>query len=171
MKLFVDHIYYSQKVLTIVIRNHQLIFFGSKDLFHRYFHSFMTEYDTIAGSSSQLAIWKHLLTRAIEGDYHQYWTQEVTSHCQVDYTLGTSFQKEVWQAMNTIAWGQKLTYSDLADFMGKPKSVRAIAHAVALNPLLIIQPCHRIVPKYGGVGQYSGGQSLKEKLLKMEAGD
>jgi len=83
---------------------------------------------------------------------------------------GTDFQQAVYEHLRTVPFGETRTYTQLAAAMGKPNAVRAVAHAVAQNPLLIVQPCHRIVPKSGGIGQYSGGRELKRKLLDFEAG-
>lgn len=83
---------------------------------------------------------------------------------------GTDFQQTVYEQLRAVPFGETRTYSQLAEAIGRPNSVRAVAHAVAQNPLLIVQPCHRIVPKAAGIGQYSGGRDLKRKLLDFEAG-
>ncbi|WP_127850197.1 methylated-DNA--[protein]-cysteine S-methyltransferase [Lacticaseibacillus hulanensis] len=86
------------------------------------------------------------------------------------YTVtGTTFQRQVYAALRSIPYGQTVTYSQLADKMQMPSAVRAIAHAVASNPLLVVQPCHRVVPKAGGTGQYRGGKKMKESLIALES--
>ncbi|WP_054711850.1 methylated-DNA--[protein]-cysteine S-methyltransferase [Secundilactobacillus paracollinoides] len=84
------------------------------------------------------------------------------------FLSGTPLQQRVWQALTTVPYGTQLTYSDLAQQVGYPKAVRAVATAVAKNPLLFVVPCHRVVRKDGSAGQYRGGVDLKRHLLTME---
>lgn len=81
---------------------------------------------------------------------------------------GTEFQQQVWRAIQTIPYGQTITYKQLAEQIGKPSAVRAVGHAVAMNPLLILVPCHRVVKSNGDLGQYRGGSEAKQKLLELE---
>ncbi len=86
-----------------------------------------------------------------------------------DYQLrGTDFQHRVWAALRAIPRGQTRTYTDIARAIEQPTAVRAVAHAVATNPLPLVVPCHRVVPAAGGVGQYRGGSKLKAFLLSRE---
>ncbi len=82
---------------------------------------------------------------------------------------GTDFQKLVWQAAREIPYGGTLTYKELAAAIGRTESVRAVGRALGSNPLLIITPCHRIVPARGGTGGYRGGRRMKKRLLALEA--
>jgi O-6-methylguanine DNA methyltransferase len=82
---------------------------------------------------------------------------------------GTPFQQQVYAALRQIPYGATVTYSQLATTLHQPRAVRAVAHAVASNPLLVVQPCHRVVPKSGGVGQYRGGKKMKESLIALES--
>lgn len=84
---------------------------------------------------------------------------------------GTDFQRMVWNALLKVPYGTTLTYGELAALAGKPRAVRAVASAVAANPLSVIIPCHRIVPAAGGVGQYAGGADAKRLLLDHEHAD
>jgi methylated-DNA-[protein]-cysteine S-methyltransferase len=87
------------------------------------------------------------------------------------YTVvGSDFQKRVYEQLRQVPYGQTRTYSELATAVGDVKAVRAVAHAVGQNPLLVVQPCHRIVPKNGGLGQFRCGVALKQSLLDIEAG-
>jgi methylated-DNA-[protein]-cysteine S-methyltransferase len=83
---------------------------------------------------------------------------------------GTPLQQKVWQELLRIPKGQVVTYAWLAKKVGKPKAVRAVANAVAANPLPIEIPCHRVVRSDGELGGYSGpgGAEGKRKLLKKE---
>ncbi|WP_299374013.1 methylated-DNA--[protein]-cysteine S-methyltransferase [uncultured Kiloniella sp.] len=83
-------------------------------------------------------------------------------------TGGTDFQKQVWAALCKVPFGAKETYSSMASIIGKPKAVRAMAAANALNPISIVIPCHRIVGKDGSLTGYGGGLERKKTLLLHE---
>ena len=85
--------------------------------------------------------------------------------------LGTKFQLSVWREIAKIPVGTTRTYSDLADSIGKPMSVRAIANACGKNPYPGPIPCHRVIRSDGSLGGYSGkgGIKTKRRLLKEEA--
>jgi AraC family transcriptional regulator of adaptative response/methylated-DNA-[protein]-cysteine methyltransferase len=80
----------------------------------------------------------------------------------------TVFQWRVYQAIQSIPPGTTRTYSKIAEEIGSPSAVRAVANACASNPVSIIVPCHRVVRKDGGLGGYTGGIELKESLLRHE---
>jgi methylated-DNA-[protein]-cysteine S-methyltransferase len=82
----------------------------------------------------------------------------------------TPFQKKVWRELTKIKKGTTLTYKELAKRIGKPKAIRAVANAVAANPLLVDIPCHRVVRSDGSLGGYSGNGGIKAKceLLRKE---
>lgn len=82
---------------------------------------------------------------------------------------GTDFQKRVWQQLREIPYGRTVTYSDVANGIENAKAARAVGSANGENPLCIVVPCHRVVPKSGGLGGYSGRPGAKEKLLALEA--
>ncbi|MHB1709292.1 MAG: bifunctional transcriptional activator/DNA repair enzyme AdaA [Thermoplasmataceae archaeon] len=81
---------------------------------------------------------------------------------------GTEFQLRVWSALRTIPFGSTVTYSDIAEMIGHPLAVRAVANACARNPLPLIIPCHRVVRKNGELGGYGLGIDRKKKLLEQE---
>lgn len=81
----------------------------------------------------------------------------------------TAFQARVWEALRRIPPGETLTYGALAEALGTPRGARAVARACADNPVALAIPCHRIVPKAGGVGGYLYGPARKEKLLRNES--
>ena len=81
---------------------------------------------------------------------------------------GTAFQHRVWRALLDIPVGETKTYADIAHAVGRPRAWRAVANAVAANPLLCLVPCHRVVPRRGGVGKYRCGTGLKQLLLAQE---
>ena len=81
----------------------------------------------------------------------------------------TAFQWKVLKAIQEIPPGETKTYSELAESIGNPKAVRAVASACARNPVGIMVPCHRILRKNGGLGGYRWGLPLKERLLEHES--
>lgn len=81
---------------------------------------------------------------------------------------GTPFQLAVWQALQTIPYGRTLTYSQLAQQIGKPKAVRAVGAANGRNPIPLIIPCHRVIGADGSLTGYGGGLPIKEALLNLE---
>lgn len=81
---------------------------------------------------------------------------------------GTAFQQKVWQALQEIPLGQTASYSDIAQAIGKPKAVRAVATACAKNDVGVVIPCHRVVRSDKTLGGYRWGEDRKRKLLEKE---
>ena len=82
---------------------------------------------------------------------------------------GTAFQQRVWQALQKIPVGQTLSYSELARQMGVPQSTRAVASAIAANPIAVAVPCHRVLRNDGSISGYRWGVERKRALLLREA--
>jgi AraC family transcriptional regulator of adaptative response/methylated-DNA-[protein]-cysteine methyltransferase len=82
---------------------------------------------------------------------------------------GTAFQQRVWKALRQTAPGTRVSYSDIAQRIGMPKSVRAVARACASNPVAVAIPCHRVVRKDGSLSGYRWGIDRKRVLLEREA--
>ena len=82
---------------------------------------------------------------------------------------GTDFQKQVWQALCTIEYGETCSYSDIANKIKNPKAVRAVGSANGRNPLTIVVPCHRVVGANGSLTGYASGTERKAWLLNHEA--
>jgi methylated-DNA-[protein]-cysteine S-methyltransferase len=82
---------------------------------------------------------------------------------------GTTFQKEVWSALRTIPYGETISYKDLAQRIGKPKTIRAVGAANGANPIPIIIPCHRVIGQDGSLTGFGGGLPLKKRLLELES--
>ena len=80
----------------------------------------------------------------------------------------TAFQQRVWRALREIPRGQTRTYSEIAQALGTPSSVRAVAGACAANPVAVIVPCHRVVGKNGSLTGYRWGVERKRALLEAE---
>jgi AraC family transcriptional regulator, regulatory protein of adaptative response / methylated-DNA-[protein]-cysteine methyltransferase len=82
---------------------------------------------------------------------------------------GTAFQQRVWQALCAIPEGSRASYREIAERIGAPKSVRAVAQACAANTLAVAIPCHRVVRRDGGISGYRWGVERKRTLLEREA--
>ena len=82
---------------------------------------------------------------------------------------GTDFQKQTWAALCDIPFGQTWSYAQLAEAVGNPKAVRAVAGSNASNGLALIIPCHRVIRTGGHLGGYAGGLGRKNWLLAHEA--
>ena len=81
---------------------------------------------------------------------------------------GTAFQKRVWQILRDIPAGSTASYADVADRLGSPKAVRAVAQACAANSIAVAIPCHRVVRSDGALSGYRWGVERKRALLKLE---
>ena len=84
---------------------------------------------------------------------------------------GTPFQKEVWQALSSIPYGQTRSYADIAAQVGRPKAFRAVGMANNRNPIPIVIPCHRVVGSSGDMVGYAYGTKIKRYLLELEGID
>lgn len=81
---------------------------------------------------------------------------------------GTKFQISVWNALRLMPPNTLMTYSDVATLIGKPKAIRAVASAIAKNPIAYWIPCHRIIHKQDRFVQYRWGQTFKSKVFEFE---
>lgn len=84
------------------------------------------------------------------------------------FLLGTSFQLAVWEKLLEVEEGKTLSYSELAESVGRPKAVRAVANAVGDNPVGYLVPCHRIIGKAGDLRGYRWGVDVKKAMLEFE---
>jgi AraC family transcriptional regulator, regulatory protein of adaptative response / methylated-DNA-[protein]-cysteine methyltransferase len=104
------------------------------------------------------------------------WTKAIAKHLRGDApsldlpidVRATAFQWKVWRELQRIPYGETREYAEVARSIGKPKAVRAVARACATNPVALVVPCHRVVPKAGGTGGYRWGTDCKERLLSAE---
>ena len=81
---------------------------------------------------------------------------------------GTAFQIRVWESLRAIPTGETRTYSDVAQQIGSPRAVRAVASACAANAAALAIPCHRVIRRDGSLGGYRWGLDVKEALLFAE---
>lgn len=82
---------------------------------------------------------------------------------------GTAFQQRVWRALQNIPAGATASYTDIANRIGSPGSVRAVARACSANALAVAIPCHRVVRNDGALSGYRWGVQRKRTLLEREA--
>lgn len=80
----------------------------------------------------------------------------------------TAFQRQVWEKLRAIPYGEIVSYGDVAKALGKPGAVRAVGRACATNPVALVIPCHRVVREDKSLGGYRWGLERKKKLLEKE---
>ncbi|THB62718.1 MAG: methylated-DNA--[protein]-cysteine S-methyltransferase [Spirochaetaceae bacterium] len=105
----------------------------------------------------------------------QYFSGERTNFSLKTSPKGTDFQRLVWERLRKVGHGNTMTYGELAKKIGNRNAARAVAGAVARNPIVIFIPCHRIIPIRGGIGEYAlrtfpdgQGKTIKHFLLEHE---
>lgn len=84
------------------------------------------------------------------------------------YMEGSDFSMKVWKILKTIPYGSLVTYGDIAKKLGVNMSAQAVGHAVGVNPISIIVPCHRVIGTNRNLTGYGGGIDKKIKLLQIE---
>lgn len=115
---------------------------------------------TLEVDNGLLTNWVSLIIKHLEG-------KEPHLDLPLD-VRATAFQKQVWQALQTIPYGETRSYAQVAEGLGKPSAVRAVASACARNPVALVVPCHRVIRTDGSMGGYRWGLERKEQLLKQE---
>jgi AraC family transcriptional regulator of adaptative response/methylated-DNA-[protein]-cysteine methyltransferase len=104
------------------------------------------------------------------------WMDELAQHFageqpHLDLPLdvrATAFQRRVWDALLAIPYGETRSYKQVAEAIGAPTAVRAVARACATNPVAVVVPCHRVIGTDGKLHGYAGGLHRKKKLLDAE---
>jgi AraC family transcriptional regulator, regulatory protein of adaptative response / methylated-DNA-[protein]-cysteine methyltransferase len=110
----------------------------------------------------------HPLLDRLEEELGQYFAGR-----RKDFSLpvrepGTPFQERVWAVLREIPCGETRSYGQLAEAIGEPSAVRAVAQANGRNRIAILVPCHRVIGADGGLGGYGGGLWRKKRLLEIE---
>jgi methylated-DNA-[protein]-cysteine S-methyltransferase len=82
--------------------------------------------------------------------------------------VGTDFQKQVWEALLAIPFGETRSYGQLAKQLGNPCASRAVGAANGKNPIAIVVPCHRVIGSTGKLTGFAGGLDAKQHLLGLE---
>lgn len=83
--------------------------------------------------------------------------------------VGTDFQLQVWHELLHIPYGETRSYKTIAENIGKPHAVRAVANAIGANGISIIVPCHRVMGSDNTLTGYAGGLKAKEILIRIES--
>lgn len=104
------------------------------------------------------------------------WAAEVLAYLRGERTRldlpldlhGTDFQRRVWEALRRIPYGETWTYAQVAQAIGRPQALRAVARACAANPLCLVIPCHRVIGASGALRGYRWGVARKRALLALE---
>lgn len=86
----------------------------------------------------------------------------------LDPQSGTNFQREAWDYLRSIPYGESRSYGQQAREMGRPQAMRAVGAANGQNPLPIVIPCHRVISSIGKLHGYAGGIAIKKILLERE---
>lgn len=110
-----------------------------------------------------------LLTKARKEMLEYFAGKRAEFDVPFNLSMGTPFQRSVWEQMTKIAFGETTTYFELAHQVGHPTAMRAVGRAVASNPLMILIPCHRVLSVHGKLSGYRGGLKAKEWLLRHES--
>jgi AraC family transcriptional regulator of adaptative response/methylated-DNA-[protein]-cysteine methyltransferase len=117
---------------------------------------------TISRDDEHLREWVAVILQQVEG-------QQPRINLPLD-VQGTAFQRRVWEALRTIPSGSTRSYAQVAEQIGQPTAVRAVAQACASNPAAIVTPCHRVVRSDGALSGFRWGIGRKEALLAAERG-
>ena len=81
---------------------------------------------------------------------------------------GTDMQRQVWETLLRIPYGETWSYGQVAAAIGRPRAARPVGQAVGANPIGIIVPCHRVIGAGGTLTGYGGGLWRKQRLLALE---
>lgn len=119
-------------------------------------------------ATPQIITSMHPLLLRLKEELHEYFEGKRHTFTLPLSPQGTPFQKQVWETLLTIPYGETISYAEEAERFGNPKAIRAVASANGRNPIAILIPCHRVIASSGGLGGYSGGIDKKEFLLQLE---
>ncbi|MDB9517212.1 methylated-DNA--[protein]-cysteine S-methyltransferase [Roseofilum reptotaenium CS-1145] len=109
---------------------------------------------------------------ATEPLFQQIFHSEPLNHAQQPLALlvkGTNFQIQVWRALLNIPFAQITSYQTIANTIGRPTAVRAVANAIGKNPISYLIPCHRVIRQSGELGGYRWGLERKSAMMGWEA--
>jgi methylated-DNA-[protein]-cysteine S-methyltransferase len=114
---------------------------------------------------------QHWILKQTESELKEYFAGKRTEFTVPLDMRGTLFQKQVWEALLGIPYGETRTYAQLANQLGNPKATRAVGAANGRNPVAIIAPCHRVIGSSGKLTGFAGGLDAKAHLLNLEGND
>lgn len=109
-----------------------------------------------------------ILQSAIEQLDKYFSGKKISFDIPMEFTSGTQFQRDVWIALQSIPYGETISYKDLAQKVENPKAARAVGNANNKNPMVVFIPCHRVVGSKGDLVGYASGVDKKSFLLELE---
>ncbi|WP_105995612.1 methylated-DNA--[protein]-cysteine S-methyltransferase [Staphylococcus agnetis] len=164
MKLYYKDFQTPLGEMRAIVNDNAVVLLSFKDS-----NDFQSAQHKIRQQHSLVRISHHPIISRLMSELRAYFYGECsTFRTSVQYVIGTPFQQSVWDALQQIKLGETVHYASIAERIGKPKSVRAVATAIGLNPLSIIIPCHRVIRKDGGLGGFNSGLMRKKHLLELE---
>ena len=131
----------------------------------------LIEFHTPRHPMARIADWRegdNAILQAVRTQLGEYFAGTRTAFELPLAPHGTTFQKEVWHALADIAYGQTISYAQLAQRVGNPTAMRAVGAANGRNPLPIVLPCHRVIGADGSLTGFGGGLPTKQFLLELE---
>lgn len=146
-------------------------YFKSPIGFIEYTYEFNKLYSMKFNEKLDLNLTDYIENTWINRQLKAYFNHELNQfNIEVGYSKATPFQANVFDALQTIPYGQTRSYEEIAIQIGKPKACRAVGQACKKNPIGIVIPCHRVIGKDQSLTGYSGKSyiHLKEKLLNLE---
>ena len=108
------------------------------------------------------------LSRKIKTQLDEYFSNKRKNFDIPILLKGTPFQKNVWQELRKIPHGNTSNYQEIANKINNKNAQRAVGNACNKNPILIIIPCHRVIPKSAKLGGFAYNDKIKKFLLKLE---
>lgn len=152
---------------------------GNPRLIRRYVLKTRFGWSEVSLSSKGLLLFRQPQEEEIEGYRYReleemmerYFSGERVdfSSFPLDLSLLSPFQRAVLEEVRRLKWGELTSYEEIGKRLGKKEKARAVGQALARNPLPIIIPCHRVIPKGGGLGGFSWGLEWKRRLLRLES--
>lgn len=122
----------------------------------------------VNGLGAELETGTHPYLDMLRNQVQEYFTG-IRQHFDLPlHLVGSDFQKNVWQGLLHIPYGETRSYKQQSIFLGNEKAIRAIAAANGQNGIAIIIPCHRVIGENGSLTGYGGGLRNKQWLLNHE---
>lgn len=111
----------------------------------------------------------HPMLQQVEEEIAEYFTGQRFNFTIPLAPAGTEFQRNVWQILCRIPYGDTRSYQEIATEADSPQASRAAGAACKKNPIILMVPCHRVISKNGSLTGYSaGGIAIKKRLIEME---
>lgn len=118
-----------------------------------------------------LFVWReNTMVELLRDELKQYFSGSLKKFSVPLDLVGTEFQREVWQTLQAIPYGETRSYGQQAAYLSKPNGARAVAAANSQNKISILVPCHRVIGSDGHLTGYAGGVGRKKALLDLENG-